>query len=240
MEREPEPGRKRWSVYRTPRSQRTETPEPGVTATPDAPPAAPSVPLSRAPRPTRTSSVGIGFVVLLLVVIAGIVGVVSIVVSSGGEDTATEGFSSEPERKVEVLTEKGIADFIAALEEETGSTKVFRATIYPNYAVVSVPVDGTSQREVGYYYDGRTFEESGKSTSSSPRIDLARIDPGVIPPMVAEARAQVEDPTSWYVTINRDSFNPRGLLFAYSSNEFNEGGYILYDLRGREVRRTDW
>ncbi len=243
MEREPEPGQKRWSVYRTPGSRRTE--QGGAQQTTKPEPAARSVPLTDAPvtttpRTSRTSSVGIGFAVLLLVVVGGVIAVFSIVVDGAtGGDTVADGLFGTS--KVNVLTVDGINDLVAAVKEETGSTMVFGATIYPGYASVAVPADGSSKREIGYRWDGRDLEATGsKGQSSNRRLDLAQIDAAVVPRLVAKAKAQVEDPNTWYLIVGRDSFDGRGWMAAYANNEFSEGGYILADRNGRELRRTTW
>ena len=231
MEREPAPGRKRWSVYRTPKS--------GPSGEPSDPPSAkppPPTRVSATPTLRQTSGVGKAVLVLLGVVVLGVVGITGVVIASlAGDDGGPFGKS-----KVQVLTEDGVEDLVAALEEETGSTEVFSATIYPTYAVLRVPADRTSQREVGYYWDGHDFEPWGsKGTSSNARIDLAEIDAAILPPLVREARAQVDDPNTWYVIIDRDSSDD-GWISAYASNEFSEGGYIEVDKDGKEIRRVGW
>ncbi len=235
MEREPEPGQDRWSVYRP---SEGPTPEDPVAQKVEQPPP----PRTQSVRASRTNPVVVAFVVVVLLLMAGVVAVVSIVVGTAtdSDDSAADGvFGGDPE--VQVLTVDGLTDLLAAVEAETGSTVVFGATIYPTYAVVSIPADGSSRRELGYSWNGRDLEATGsKGQSSNQRLDLAEIDPAVIPPLLAKARALIENPDSWYVILGRDKFQGEGWVSAYASNEFSEGGYILADRRGREVRRTTW
>jgi len=237
MTRDPATGKRRWSVYRTPKSgaggESSEEPRSPVVTTGPAPSTpTPSTPTKQGlTRNLRLLRAGI---LVGAVVIA--VGMPVLIASLAGDDS--DGLFGKSE--VQVLTEDGVADLVAALEEETGSTEVFSATIYPTYAVVRVPADRTSQREVGYYWDGHDFEPWGsKGTSTNARIDLAEIDAALLPPLVRKARAQVDDPNTWYVIINRDSTDD-GWISAYASNEFSEGGYIEVDKDGKEIRRVGW
>jgi hypothetical protein len=230
MEREPGSGGGRWSVYRPSRSRVTEGERArtaGATKPADAPTPTPT------PRP-RTSRLGIAIAVGAVVLVFGIAGVAAYL----GSDRDGSGPFGGGE--VQVLTTDGVADLLAALDDETGSTEAFSATIYPTYAVVRVPVDDRSQREIGYYWDGRDLEEWGsKGTSSYERFDLADIDTDLLLPLVREAKAQVDDPTSWYVIIDHTR-DEEGWISAYASNEYSEGGYVEVDLEGTEVRRVTW
>ena len=224
-------------MYRTPKSgpggESSEEPRsPVATTGPTTPTPTPSTPRKQGlPRNLRLLRAGI--LTGALVVAVGAPVLVASLASDG-----SDGLFGKSE--VQVLTEDGVGDLVAALEEETGSTEVFSATIYPTYAVVRVPADRTSQREVGYYWDGHDFEPWGsKGTSSNARIDLAEIDAAILPPLVRQARAQVDDPNTWYVIINRDSSDD-GWISAYASNEFSEGGYIEVDRNGKEIRRVGW
>ena len=108
-----------------------------------------------------------------------------------------------------MLSPEGFADLVAALEEETGSSTVFEAVLYPGYAVVNVPVDATSARSHSFYWDGELDESGSKSTTTYERFDLADIDPTVVVSVVDQARAKVEDPQTWYSIIRAPSRHRR-------------------------------
>lgn len=140
----------------------------------------------------------------------------------------------------EPQTVDGFAEMVDELGEEIGGTEVFSAVIYPEYAVLDVPV-GDDDRYVGYRWDG-SLSETTKSTSDDVRFDLADIDPSGFADMCEEANGLVDDPSDCYLIIGRPDpdDNEQGWISAYVSNEFSQGGYIEYDLDGTEVARHTW
>jgi DUF1707 SHOCT-like domain len=176
------------------------------------------------PQPPRTVSKAvfvIPLVVVAVVALAGIGGVVALVAGAGGVHT----LRAEAEEE-DVLTEQGYADLLAAIEEQTGSTTVFSAVLYPTYAVVELPVDATSDREEYWYWDGHDLTSNDvKSTSSWSRIDLATVDPAVIVALVGQVQDNVEDPTSWYAIVRApDVVN--AVVWAYATNDYGESAYL--------------
>lgn len=158
---------------------------------------------------------------------------------SGGTPTSTP----TPEEPVaaEVLSSAGLANLVAAVEERTGTTKVFDATLYPTYAVLQLPVDRETARQQYFYWDGSKLEphESfGRSTSG--RMDLATIHAETMLRAVRLAQQQVEEPNSWYVIVNAPDDSDPAVLYAYATNKYTEGGYVSVDARGKVVRRVTW
>jgi hypothetical protein len=186
---------------------------------------------------------GIIAVVVLLAVMVPVVGVVIALVSA--KDTFEDINFGEPvnettylpgqqpdDNGVNVHTIEGFAALVGALEEKTGSTEVFDAVLYPRYAVLYVPEETTGKRYQYHYWDGITLEPNdSKSTSDSRRIDLATVDAGVMVTLLETIRGRIEDPTSWYVSINRSS-DGQPQLSVHSSNEYGEGAYILATFAG--------
>ena len=194
---------------------------------------------------------GIIAVVVVLSIIVPIAGVIIGLVSakdtfddiSFGEpvDETTYLPGQEPgDNGVNVLTTQGYDDLVLALEEATGSTRVFSATLYPRYAVLSVPEKETGKRYRSYYWDGRTLVANDiKSTSDAPRVDLESVDPDVMITLVEEVRGRVEDPTSWYANV--DSVATEGpRLSAYASNDYSEGAYIVATLQGEIIYESTY
>lgn len=194
---------------------------------------------------------GIIAVVVLLSVVVPIVGVIIGLVSARdtfedinfGEpvDETTYLPGQEPgENGVNVLTTGGYDDLVVALEEEAGSTLVFSATLYPRYAVLSVPEKETGKRYRSYYWDGRTLVANDiKNTSDAPRIDLESVDPDVMITLVEDVRGRVEDPTRWYANI--DSVATEGpRMSAYASNDYNEGAYLVATLQGEIIYESTY
>ena len=194
---------------------------------------------------------GIIAVVVLISVIVPIAGVIIALVSARdtfedinfGEpvDETTYLPGQEPgEHGVNVHTIDGFADLVAAVEEESGSTQVFSAVMYPRYAVVYVPEQTTGKRYRYYYWDGRSLDPNdSKSTSDNPRIDLAALDATVMIDLLEQVRSRVEDPTSWYVSVDSiPTDGPR--LSVYASNEYGEGAYIIASLTGEITYESEY
>ena len=173
----------------------------------------------------------IGLIVGVVAIIAAIVSGVQSAVGDGDLPTAP---GDDPGRgQVNVLSAEGFADLVAAIEEETGSSTVFEAVLYPGYAVVDVPVDATTDREHSFYWDGDLEETGSKSTTDYARFDLADIDPDVVVSVVDQARAKVEDPQSWYSIIRAPSDTDDGTwIWGYATNEYGESGYLGSDQAG--------
>jgi len=194
---------------------------------------------------------GIIAIVVLISVIVPIAGVIIALVSARdtfedinfGEpvDETTYLPGQEPgENGVNVHTIDGYADLVAAVEEESGSTEVFSAVLYPRYAVVYLPEQATGKRYRYYYWDGQSLEPNdSKSTSDDPRIDLAQVDPTVMIGLLAQVRTRVEDPNSWYVSI--DSIATQGSrMSVYASNDYGEGAYIVATLTGEITYESEY
>ena len=147
--------------------------------------------------------------VAILLALAGVVlsGIVS-GVRDGGDDRAGDSGSRtaagvEPSDGLEVLSVDGYGDLLDAIEEETGSTEVFDAVLYPTYAVGSLPLDSSTQRDASFTWDGALETLDETTTSPYTRIDLgdgrprgdpaarrARPRPGGEPDRVARHRAR--------------------------------------------------
>ncbi|HWI44144.1 MAG TPA: hypothetical protein VNS81_11025 [Nocardioides sp.] len=221
-----------WDTYSPGRS-----PGNSPDGTPEGPsPAAPLRPSPpRAPRAPRRPGRRHRWAVLTAIAVAVPVVVVLVIrgATDGGGGLAVLG-------KHDAQTPEGFADLVDDLHGKVGSTEVFEAVIYPKYAVVDVPLKKGDERQISYYWDGN-LSESSKSTSDDVPFDLASIDGAVLGSLCHQARSLVEDPGTCYLIIRRPrADSPDGWLWAYTSNDFSQGGYINYDLRGNEVGRSTW
>lgn len=145
--------------------------------------------------------------------------------------------TSEP-APVNVLGKAGFNRLLASLREETGSTTVFEAGLYQGYAVISVPVEAGTKRELRYRFDGE-LTDTNKGTSRYERFDLSRIDPAVITRIMQKAKTLIEDPNGFYVLVRKPdgTFQQDAWLSAYASNEYGEGGYLTAKLDGTILSR---
>ena len=188
------------------------------------------------PTTGRTGSrLACGLLLLIpLGLVAAVVGIIAAVVSAVSSSDVLDPGESPGVGEVNALSAEGYAELIADLEEETGSSTVFEAVLYPKYAVLQVPVDDTTTRYEYRYWDGSLDEASSKSTTDYSRFDLRDVDPEVIVGLVEEARSRVEDPTSWYAIVRMpdDEYDNGTWISAYASNEYGESGYLGGDQAG--------
>jgi hypothetical protein len=194
---------------------------------------------------TRTRSRGWGLlvpIVLGVVFLPVIIG--AIAVFRGVSDTFDEfdsgfdppGFVSEPETEVHSVA--GFKEMLDALREETGSTTVFDAVLYPGYAVLRVPADKTSKREHSLYWDG-DLRRTGQGTSRYTRFDLDSIKPRAVVRLLAgPARQLVEDPTTIYALIHAPPDpDDSAWIYAYATNDYRETGYLAAEKNGKVLKR---
>ncbi len=208
-------------------------------------------PASESPPPTTGRTGGGGLAALLVagVVVAGVgAGIVALVAGSDDGDDTTAAVGDDvpqPEQEAQppdVLSPAGYADLVAAVREQTGSARVFEATLYPAYAVVDLPEDAKTQRERSFYWDGE-LDDTGTGKADGKRIDLAAIDPAALLRLSRKVRALVDEPSSYYVIIEGPStvFPDDGTrIRAYANNEYSEGAYISADARGKVIRTVEW
>lgn len=162
----------------------------------------------------------------------------------GPEDVPTPSTSVRPAPETRApasaLTVSGFGDLVADVQEESGSSRVFEAVLYPGYAVLSLPVDAETRREQRYRWDGDLDALDSFGRSPQPWFDLAAVDPRVVVTLSQRARERlVEDATSWYV-IMRAPDDDGAQFWAYASNKYGEGGYLAATPRGKVVRRVTW
>lgn len=176
---------------------------------------------------------GVIAAVVLLSVVIPIAGVIIFLVSA--RDSFPESFGSptdettylpgEPpgEGGINVHTVEGYQDLVDAVEEELGSTEVFDVSLYPRYAVLSVPIKEGTARYQSFYWDGELEPSNSRGTNSYGTIDMKDVRPELVIRLLKKVRGQVDNPDSWYASANAAS--GEGQVSAYASNEFGE--YVL-------------
>lgn len=235
-----------WSTYTPPEAAPPSEPVPSepVPSNLYGPPQTSSPEVARLFGTKPTSKVGcvlIPFAVILLVAVGVIVGVINAVSDDSGDsgDSFINFPGAEETEPPQLFRAQDFDAMLDALREETGSTMVFTAVIYPEYASLDVPVEPTGKRAYSYFYNGELGEPT-KGSSTYERFDLADIDPAVMIKLVNKAKnTLIDDPTSWYVIIQKPGppFNSGGWFSAYASNDFHESGYLLADLDGKIINR---
>ena len=192
-------------------------------------------PTAEAPTIRRGGHGGKLVLLIVLIVIAGIaipvfLGVKALV------DTAGDALD-DLNPTADVFSADGIAELTADIEKETGSTKVFSAVLYPEYAVVSAPAEGSRKRYISYYWNGSLSESSKGSGVYEGRFDMRDIDAQVVTDLLAKARDLVEGSVEGnYVVVSAPG--PDGAaISAYASNDFSETGYLTATFDGKVVNK---
>lgn len=168
----------------------------------------------------------IPFAVVLVLAVAGIGAVLALSDVEGRIDSLSDLTPEQEEAQpADVLSVEGYAELLAAVEEQTGGTKAFDAVLYPEYAVVSAPVDDRTKRYYSWYWDGSELSRSSQGTSTNPRFDLARADAAVVVDLVERVSGLVDDPTSTYAIVRAPDADG-AVVWAYASNAFSESAYL--------------
>jgi hypothetical protein len=186
----------------------------------------------------------VGLVLAAVVFIPVIIGVIIAVKAiSGGWDELQDGmgdpFSSGD--KPDMHSAAGFDEMVSALKEETGgSTTVFDAVVYPEYAVITVPADKTSKRYYSYYYDG-DLRQTSQGTTEDVRFDISTIDATVLVKLFERAKTELvedPDPTRIYAIISAPTQYSEGAWFSvYATNDFSETGYFTADKTGKIISK---
>lgn len=136
---------------------------------------------------------------------------------------------------VNVHTKAGYRALVDALRDETGSTYVFRAVLYPDYAILDVPA-GQDNRYQSYYWNGRELSaQTIKGARQEPQFDLSLVKPRQIIRMLDTVRGRMDDARSWYVIIGGAFGDVGTTISAYASSEFSESTYVIQTLDGTVV-----
>lgn len=250
------PDQPQWQDYEPPGQQPGDAPKP-ETPDPVAQVPAPYVPYGDVPGPTHTvpgstfsgGSVVVGRVGSRLGMVGAIVGVAAAVVgvgvaifaASGGIGDAVNGIGAG---RPDMHSQDGIDELIGDLEDYGASTDAYDLTLYPDYAVVQVAVPGgNGQRYDGFYFDGSLDSDWGSGSNSTPEktFNLDQIDGSLLAGFCDQAENLIENPGTCYISIDpSETQGDKAFYAAYVSNDYSEGGYISFDIKGKEVGRTTW
>lgn len=182
-----------------------------------------------APQRVRTL---VGLMVAIALIGVGAAGLVAFIDVSSSVEFPGDDATAMPlpgvavEEGVNVLSREGYRDLVRAVRSTTGSSDAFEAVVYPGYAVLTLPVDRSSQREDRWYWDGELESLDSKGTSSYQRLDLASVDADVMVRLVKRVRRSVDQPTSWYAILRAPDPDDGSSIRVYASNEYNESAYL--------------
>jgi hypothetical protein len=125
-------------------------------------------------------------------------------------------------------TPAGLRAFIDGVRTELGTTQVVDLTVYPDYAVLEMPVADAPARTQSYSYRGG-LDASGTSSRDpgDPLVDLATIDVDKILGLLAGAgqSLNVENPTVHYLIVRDMGEGPYVGVYA-TNNDNGQSGYL--------------
>ncbi len=141
------------------------------------------------------------------------------------------------------LSVPGIRGFLATYAHKFGTTRVVDLVLYPDYAVVDVPVQGGRGRQAGWVYRNdsgwTSFGGVRAVFPGSSTVDTRQLDVPALVRNIARAPAtlKVESPSQTYVVIR---FIPRieqvPSVDIHVANDFQESGYLATTLDGKVER----
>lgn len=120
---------------------------------------------------------------------------------------------------------------LKAVKEASGSTSVYDAVIYAQYA--SIGLDGKGAVDRRFYRDGAWDDSmSVRTPPAGSLVDLGLIDPEKISRLPAETAQhfKIEEPTASYLIINAYDGNPQIMVYVQSDEPSQ---FRIYDLNGR-------
>ncbi|MGA9101979.1 DUF1707 SHOCT-like domain-containing protein [Aeromicrobium sp.] len=166
----------------------------------------------------------------------GITGIVT-AIFSGINDVANPGGGSTPAQTLNLQTAKGWTELVTAIDKETGTSRVYDAVVYPEYASVNAVADDGAMR---YVYRGGKFDlfNSPVTPANGRPIDLADIDADLIaglPEKTAE-RQKMPDFDSAYLIVNTVSGQPSIMVYVQQTGRLSR--WSIYDLKGNVTGGT--
>ena len=177
-------------------------------------------------------SVLIGFILLCGLGVFGIVG--SVVKGVG--DAVNPG-DSTPTSSVNLQSAKGWSQLVAAIDKETGTSRVYDAVVYPEYASINAVADEGAMR---YLYRNGSFQHfnSPVTPAQGEPIDLAPIDPKLIEglPEATAKRQGMPDFDSAYLIVNGFTGDPQIMVYVQQTGKLSR--WSIYDLDGKVIGGT--
>ncbi|NEC88586.1 serine/threonine-protein kinase [Streptomyces sp. SID12501] len=147
---------------------------------------------------------------------------------------------SEEARTTALLTPAGIRTAIRAFEKETGRNRFGDFTVYEDYAIADLMVNGSNTKYDSYTYrPGEGVEKdiiSGSLAGGDQPIGLDGFDWDKVPALLKEAdkKLNVDDPENRYLVVRmpNDTFDTSAGMAVYLSDGYGSG-YLEADTRGR-------
>ena len=147
------------------------------------------------------------------------------------------GSSSTPAPTVNLQTAKGWSQLVAAVDEETGTSRVYDAVVYPEYASINAVVDEGAMR---YVYRNGSFDlfNSPVTAATHDPIDLADIDGELVEGLADRTakRQGMPDYESAYFIVNRQAGEPAIMVYLQQQGKLSR--WSIFDLDGKVIGGT--
>lgn len=133
-----------------------------------------------------------------------------------------------PERSATNLhSPAGWSALVDAIESASGTTAVYDAVIYPQYASIGLDDDGAVERR--FYRDGNWQDSvSVRTPAVGEPVDLGEIDPEIVAGLPAETAAyfDLDAPTGAYLIVNAHFGGPKIMVYVQSDggSQFRQYG----------------
>jgi len=165
----------------------------------------------------------------------GIAGVVTAVFS--GINNIGDSGGEAPAPSVNLQTADGWSELVAAIDKETGTSRVYDAVIYPEYASINAIADEGAMRYV--YRDGafQLFNSPVTPAQGKP-IDLADIEPDLVEGL-PDKTAKLQDMPEYdsaYLIVNTLSGQPGIMVYVQQTGRLSR--WSIYDLDGKVIGGT--
>jgi len=175
----------------------------------------------------------VGFLLLCGLGVGGVVYAIFSSVDEFGSPSST----TAPTPSVNLQTAKGWTQLVAAIDKETGTSRVYDAVVYPEYASINAVVDEGAMR---YVYRGGTFQllNSPVTAATQDPVDLADIDADLVEglPDRTAKRQGMPDYDSAYFIVNRVSDEPAIMVYLQQQGKLSR--WSIYDLDGEVIGGT--
>lgn len=143
-----------------------------------------------------------------------------------------------------LLTPAGVRGAIKALKAKTGTTKFFEFTVYKEYAIAQVPVQGSRKKYDSYVFrNGYAANEGPGGTvigSESGPIDVSKVNWDTLPALVKKADQElgIAQPTMRYVIVRGPVFESVPTVNVYLIDEYSSVGYLVADFSGSVLNKV--
>lgn len=155
---------------------------------------------------------------------------------AAGPQASTTPVPTPASKQDDLLTPAGVRAAVASLSAKAGSAKAVDFTVYPGYAIASMPLKTRpSVYDSLQYRDGETSKwgTGGTIRQGSTIIDLSKVDWDKLPALIKRADKElgVPRPTTRYVLVDSDIISGEPSLRVYVGDEYGSG-YLAAGLDG--------